>query len=69
MEKRLLQIDIKQNARQQIVLNTNTKEICVLKGNKGKHNGIPDYYVDEYLNKHLYNKCIVLQQNQGLQVL
>lgn len=38
-------------------------------GSSGKHNGIPDYYVDEYLNKHLYNKCIVLQQNQGLRVL
>ena len=52
-----------------LFLNTNTKEICVLKGSSGKHNGIPNYYVDECLNKHLYNKCIVLQQNQGLRVL
>ena len=52
-----------------LFLDINTKEICVLKRADGKHNGIPDYYVDEYLNKHLYNKCIVLQQNQGLRVL
>ena len=40
--------------------------VFVLKRTRGKHNGIPDYYVDADDEKHLFKRCTIIQNNSGL---
>lgn len=42
-------------------------KVFVLTASTGKHNGFPDYYVDEHGEKHNARKCNFLTNNSGIQ--